>query len=198
MDDIRLHMGMSVTAALDTLKNLTLHGGNIAAGGGGVAPERHRDEYLAWVETAEVQLRSLFAARDVWHELYTERYWHLRELATDTPRPYPLVDMEARWKIERLDRLAERLRQSQQLFDLPADCVAVVPDTNVFAHYRRFNEIRWLDLAGVQTVRLIIPLLVLDELDELSYKSRSGGERSGSSSASPWQAPRRCTTGGLG
>src|SRR6266571_2222148 len=67
MDDIRLHMGMSVTAALDTLKNLTLHGGNIAAGGGGVAPERHRDEYLAWVETAEVQLRSLFGVELVPH-----------------------------------------------------------------------------------------------------------------------------------
>ena len=177
MEDVRLRLGITADSALDSLRSLRLQAGNVAAGGGGIAPERHRDEYLAWVETAEVQLRSLFAAPDVWRKLYTDRYWHLRELTSDTPRPYPLVDMEARWQVTRLERLAERLRQAQQFLELPAGSVAVVPDTNVFAHYRRFDEIRWPELAGAKQVRLVVPLLVLDELDKLSYKSRSGGER---------------------
>lgn len=113
----------------------------------------------------------------VWLALYSDRYWHLRDLTAETPRPSPLVDMEARWQVERLEAAAERLRQARHIFKLPTDSVAVMPDTNVFAHYRRFDEINWPQLADAPAVRLVIPLLVLDELDELSYKSRSGGER---------------------
>ncbi len=53
----------------------------------------------------------------------------------------------------------------------------IVPDTNALVHFRRFNEIPWNRLAGMSEARLVVCLLVLDELDELSYRDRSVGDR---------------------
>lgn len=50
----------------------------------------------------------------------------------------------------------------------------MVLDTNVLMHCRLFDEMPWHDVFGADQVRLIIPLAVLDELDQKAY---SGNKR---------------------
>jgi hypothetical protein len=178
LDSRQLSLGLGVTAtyAASTLRDLAVLARNLTSSSAS-GPEHHRDAYLSWVENAELQLRSLFASRWVWQDLYTDRYWHLRGIRQETPRPFPLVAMEASWQAERMNRLASRLEAEQQRYELPSDCLGIIVDTNVYVHYRRFDEVPWPQIAGVPTTRLLVPLLVLDELDELSYKSRATASR---------------------
>lgn len=55
--------------------------------------------------------------------------------------------------------------------------LAVLPDTNVFIHYQRYDQINWPEEVGSDAVRLVVPLLVLDQLDEKSYRSLPLGDR---------------------
>lgn len=174
-DEVLLRPGIQIGTALEALRTLITRANNVA---GGTGLGQLLNDYLTWVEDAETQLRSLFASDALWRELFSDRYWHLRELAVGRPiRPVPLIVNEARWQAARLDALAQQLVGTQQLFELPTDCMAIVPDANVFAHYRRYNEIDWPKLVAAPSARLIVPLLVIDQLDELSYKSREGGKR---------------------
>jgi hypothetical protein len=43
--------------------------------------------------------------------------------------------------------------------------IAIFPDTNLFLHYRRLDEIDWLDTTGADAVTLLIAPIVVRELD---------------------------------
>lgn len=173
-DEILLKRGTDVSYAAQSLTALITKGRNIAQGGGQFG--QLYNEYLMWVEEAEAVLRSLFRSSGLWRQLYSDRYWRIRQMDTGRPvRPMPLMTSEMTWHLDRLEAVAGHLREVHQNFQLPNGCAAIVPDTNVFAHYRRYDEIEWQELATSKSARLIIPLVVIDELDALSYRSREGG-----------------------
>lgn len=138
--------------------------------------ERVRDQYLAWVEQAETQLRSRFSP-DVWRELFTDRYWHIQRLDESSARPFPVVSNEAGYQADRLDTMATQLEEFHRRFSVGADCAFVIPDTNVLLHYRRFDEIMWPEIVDEAAVRLVVPLVVIDELDDLSFRSSPISDR---------------------
>jgi len=176
VNDVRLRSGVTVADAR-ALGELTTEADNLAHGTVGLHPTDQRDAYLTWAEKAESHLRHFFLATEPWGELLTVRHWELYQLTNGTPHAYSLIRNEATWQSERLRGLADRLRDAQQPFELPVGHVAIVPDTNVFAHYRMFDQIPWRELTRAASVRLVVALLVLDELDELSYLSRTAGQR---------------------
>jgi PIN domain len=173
--ELIVRTGVSVADTIAALRSLASSARNALAAGSDIVTVQY--EYLRWVEDAERQLRSRFASDDVWHALHTDRYWHIRELQTWSPRPYPVIELEASLQADRLEALADRLEQGQQRLQMAPGCVPVVADTNVFVHYRRYDELDWPRLVTARSVRLVVPLLVLDELDDLSYRSRDVGER---------------------
>ena len=177
VNDVRLRTGVTVADALRALGELTTEADNLAHGTLGIHPTDQRDAYLTWAEKAESHLRHFFVAMEPWGDLFSVRYWYLYQLTTGTPHAYSLIRTEATWQSERLRGLADRLRDAQQLFELPVGHVAIVPDTNVFAHYRMFDQIPWPELTKSASVRVVVALLVLDELDDLSYKARAAGQR---------------------
>jgi rRNA-processing protein FCF1 len=74
--------------------------------------------------------------------------------------------------------LEGRLGQAEQrligLQDLAARLGHIcVPDTNALLHYTRFDMIDWKDRLGAPAVRLVIPLAVVDELDNKKYARRA-------------------------
>lgn len=169
-EELLLRPGVSVNTVLVTLNDLTARVKNAVSrsGLGGLLTD-----YLTWVENAEFQLRGLFASPSVWQELYSERYWHLRDLAQGRAiRGVPLIANEGAWQGDRLQAIRDQLQEAQQLFDLPREYVAIVPDTDVFVEHKRYDQIDWPKLAGAKKVRLVVPLLVIDQLDDLSYKAR--------------------------
>lgn len=48
----------------------------------------------------------------------------------------------------------------------------MLPDTNVFLHRLRYDQIDWPGEAGGTSVRLVVAEIVVDELDDKSYKSK--------------------------
>jgi hypothetical protein len=61
-----------------------------AVAGGGISIETVRDQYLAWVENAEPQLRSRFSS-DILRTLLSDRYWHIQVIDGSTARPFPAI-----------------------------------------------------------------------------------------------------------
>lgn len=172
-----LRRGVMTDYALQVLRELVTDARNLASSGGR-QPESYRDDYLMWAEKAETQLSHLFVSRSVWSGLFTQRYWHLRGLTlADTPRPHRLISMEAEWQATRLEMIVGWITEVVKAFETSAGTATVAVDTNVFIHFRRYDEINWPKLAGTTDVRLVVPLLVVDQLEELSYKSRATSDR---------------------
>lgn len=175
--ELQLRAGIAVSVVIEGLKRLTTGAQNIVSGGGGRDPKQQAFTYLTWVEEVERALRHWFAVPLVWQELHTPRYEQIRSIDNRTARPGPLISMEAEAQAERLGDIVERLRHEQQAFELSTGQVAVMPDTNVFIHFQRYDQIDWLSEVGTDAVRLVVPLLVLDQLDEKSYRSIPLGDR---------------------
>jgi predicted ribonuclease YlaK len=98
-------------------------------------------------------------------------------LDENTARPYPLITLEAEFQGDRLRSLADDLRLALAQFELPKDGLAVVVDTNVFLHREFFKDSDWPRLVGAKEVRLVIPLVVVEELDAQAYKSQANATR---------------------
>lgn len=54
------------------------------------------------------------------------------------------------------------------------DEITIFPDTNGLLHYPPMKEIHWQELAGAKTVRLVLCMQVIHELDEKKGDSRLG------------------------
>jgi len=177
MERLRLQHGVSTATALSTLRDLIRLVQNVAGGGGGRSPRQYAAEYIMWVEQAELHLRTIFASEWVWRGLLSPRYEEIRRVDLGIPRPHPLIRNEALAQAARLEAIAERLGREIQAFELPEGYVAAVPDTNVFLHYRRYDEIDWPRFVGAGGVRLVVPLIVIEELDAKKYAGHPVAQR---------------------
>lgn len=127
-----------------------------------------QNSYLQLVETLEQALKSWFDDDDgAVAGLYGEHYKLIRDMTATTPRPAPLINDEAARQVSVLERLREAVRALAALRDREGQ-IAVL-DTNVLMHYQRFDEIPWAELLGVTQVRIILPICVIDELDNKKY-----------------------------
>lgn len=127
-----------------------------------------RGKYLDWADAAERQLRARFVDEAVVQGLYSERYWRIAE-GTVLDRHPQLIGSEIRVQVERLTALAEQLQNYLGLRNRPGAIVML--DTNVLLHYQCLDKVPWREVAGEGPVRLVIPLLVLEELDDKRYLS---------------------------
>jgi rRNA-processing protein FCF1 len=78
-----------------------------------------------------------------------------------------LIDAEIDAQVVRLNALVSSLRGYLPLRDRPGH-VAVL-DTNVLLHYQRIDQVDWGKVVKGSPVRLVVPHIVLDELDEKRY-----------------------------
>jgi rRNA-processing protein FCF1 len=121
-----------------------------------------------WTENVEAQLVHLTEDDDVRRMLQTDRYWHIRSLAPNDPRPVPLIDAEVTIQEEALAQLIGDLEhRARRLAAAPGD--AVVLDTNVLLHFQEPGKIPWSDLLRTAPVRVVVPLRVVEELDAKKY-----------------------------
>jgi hypothetical protein len=125
-------------------------------------------DYALWIAGAESTLRECFVDVPL-ERLFTERYWHL----TTGPvlRHYDMLRGEQRGLLDWLERVSESTSAMIRRFAEPVAPIAVL-DTNVLMHGKPLEEIDWCAKSGGNTVRLVIPLRVVDELDEKKYARR--------------------------
>ncbi|XVV12615.1 PIN domain-containing protein [Actinoplanes sp. CA-131856] len=161
-----LRRGQSMRHAIDVLQERIRQGENAS---NVVRMHQLLSHYVSWVRESEIQLRQVFADTEVVDKLFTPRHWHLRangvaeDLAIGPGVFHDEFDAQRRMLQEVVDNLSGFL----ELADRPGK--VCVLDTNTIMHWRPFNEVTWPQEIGVKQVRLMIPLLVLDELDEKTY-----------------------------
>lgn len=126
--------------------------------------------YMNWAEECERQLRNIFADPQIINGVYTDRYWHIAG-RTAPAREAALIMAEVRVQRERLQQLATTLEGYQRLGD--REGTLLVLDTNVLLHFQRIDKIRWREVYPADKIRIVLPLVVLDELDR---KRTAGGK----------------------
>lgn len=134
--------------------------------------------YLRWSNEALVRLSLMVRARDLNRLITTPRYWTLQAMDPS----FRLLSLAGFVDLEVTDRLREfEAARDRLLAELARwrnrPGRLVIADTNVFLHSERyFDEIRWDEIAGGQFgVHLIIPMLIIDELD--AAKRTAGGKK---------------------
>ncbi|MFI7212965.1 PIN domain-containing protein [Micromonospora maritima] len=147
------------------------------AGGLPADPVVAASSYLMWVERAERRLLAIYQNFAIPRHLHSDRYWRIRTLDVLTSRPMPLIVAEIEMQKRHLEELLAQLRHYISMLALPAEHWIIVLDTNVYVHGRLFHEVEWHREIGVRRASVVMPLVVLDELDRIKDRDPEFGRR---------------------
>lgn len=129
---------------------------------------------LAWHAMTERLLTNLLAPTDLHELLYSPRLWALRSMDITAPAAKEWAELEliARRTAlkdarEALHRAKVRWRQDESML--------IVPDTNLLLHHENtLLHIPWRQLVDARgDVRVVLPLMVVDELDNQKRNGKS-------------------------
>jgi rRNA-processing protein FCF1 len=154
--------GRALSEALRRLENLR---------GGGTTIE----QYLSWVTESEKSLRAVIGEPDLPVKLYSDRYWHIfgsPRIRADLVKAYEhnrwiqalYAEIEA--QVEGLQAAARQLHEIKDSATFAGS--VIVYDTNSLMHYEAPQDIHWSNIRQ-PPIRLVIPLVVVDELDRKRY-----------------------------
>jgi hypothetical protein len=131
-------------------------------GGGGQSPSIRRDAWLRWWSAADAQLRNLFTDGDLAASLAVSAD-KVRDVNLDA-LPFMVLNRESDVWDERLGQVIDALKALKPFIERPG--VIIVPDTSAFLEGEYFTDLDWQALAGTaEPVRLVVPVLVVEELD---------------------------------
>lgn len=132
--------------------------------------------YLDWVDNAHNQLHNLVEEADVAEGLTSQTYWEIYRLEYEAPGAWALLRREIRVQSDRLDRFRDRLVEPRDFAAHPGR--VVVPDTSALVQGVWFEDLDWVSALRLEpSVRLVVPILVVEELDGI--KDRDGFGRAG-------------------
>jgi PIN domain len=117
--------------------------------------------YVQAVSQVERLLRGSFVDVSL-DQLRTQRFWAINSL--ESVRLIEMVNDERDAQVTRLERVAAQIQRMQDR--VAGENSIAVLDTHVLLHYCLFDEINWPSVVGGKEVLLIVPLRVIDELDE--------------------------------
>jgi hypothetical protein len=138
------------------------------------------NSYLIWAEKAEQFLLATFESLAVPRALQSDRYWRIRSTDTITSRPMPLIKAEIQIQKTTLEAIRSQLNHYISLLTSPPDGSIIVLDTNVYVHGRLVHEVDWHSEFGLPRVTVVVPLVVLDELDRIKDRDLEYGKRAAS------------------
>lgn len=130
-----------------------------------------RRDYAAWVFTAESHLRALFTDPQTWAELRDATYWSICDKNHGHVRMSELVRVEVEYQASRLEHLTSRLQAFAAWLGASQGHITVL-DTHVLLHFQLPVQVKWAEVVGGSPVRLVVPLRVIEELDEKKYTAR--------------------------
>lgn len=130
-----------------------------------------RDQYLQLVERMESALARQVESTDLTRLLHTDRYWHIRDMTSETSRPYPLVNSEIESRIMAFNEAADDLEARVALWSAPENSHTAVLCTNVLLRIEPPWQVPWSQFLGHKYLRLVVPLRVIEELEKLKYSS---------------------------
>lgn len=165
---VRLLPGTDRHNVLATLRQLSNDVHNLGSLGG--THQELYNKYSSWVRDSVRMLRYMLSSADIERLLLTRRYWALQAMggAEVLIGMRYLIDTELEERQAALTEAADRLAEELGRWGGPGHLV--VADTSVYMdHEQKFEDLevdRILGLPG-ELVHLIVPIAVIDELDNL-------------------------------
>lgn len=173
-DSVSFRPGTKIDQVVDTLTRQAAEAGNGQSFSAGNSTTDQLNHYFRWAEAAEPQLANVLALPDARALVRTETYWVLRTASPDTVRLTTLINDEYQARQKALEQLAAELRKQCKRW---ADGAAplVVPDTNMFLDKdESIEQVDWAVPVGSSIdVRVVVPLVVIHELDRLKRQGNS-------------------------
>jgi rRNA-processing protein FCF1 len=178
---LRLYLkdGVQPAQAVEVLTSRILAANNLAGAvsPGGVGPgseaaylERRQADYLHWAEATEVQLGNVTHDADVLALPYSSAHQEIRQLTPSSPRAIPFIDSEIARQVRALEALRDDLELRLGRARATPGAIAVL-DTNVLLHHQLPDSVAWCEIVDEERVRVVIPLRVIEELDEKKYSA---------------------------
>jgi rRNA-processing protein FCF1 len=152
--------------AITRLQELTQAVHNVLSGAAGVPPLELRRSFLRWMSEAESFFRSSFASVEPSIEFDSPRLVALQGGRIAADQIYAVLQTESAQLIAQLEAAVAALTSPLPASTLGHDRTIIVLDTNTLLHYRNPDQINWQVLTGAPEVLLVVPLVVLDELDD--------------------------------
>jgi PIN domain len=129
-----------------------------------------KDECLRRIDYTYDRLREHFGDQ-VADVVDSRLYWEIHRLTSESQRPWDLFRRQAETQAAYLARLAEKLTAHKKFAAQPGHIV--VPDTLAFTHAHPFEQFNWpIELDLRPDVRLVVPILVVEELDKVKSFDR--------------------------
>jgi hypothetical protein len=148
-----------------TVEKLTYLSGRLGNCRAANSPKDKQDSWLRWWSEADGQLRNMFSNGEMAAGLYvsSERVRNVNMVAL----PNGVLNHEIDTWVERFEQMIGELEALKPFIERPGRIV--VPDTTVFIEGAYFTELDWQAAVGVDAgdlVRVVVPVLVIEELDE--------------------------------
>jgi len=150
---------------------------------GGITPEadaayleRRQADYLHWAEVTEGQLGNVTRDLEVLALPYTAAYYEIRGLTPSSPHAVAFIDAEVARQVRRLEDLRDDLQRRLDRAIAAPGAIAVL-DTNVLLHHQLPDSVAWREVVGAESVRVVVPLRVIEELDEKKHSTSEKARR---------------------
>ncbi|MFF2275756.1 PIN domain-containing protein [Agromyces sp. NPDC058126] len=124
-------------------------------------------QFIRWSESAERGLTTAYGNPTATSLVRTERFWRIREIDSRTQRPLQLIHLEIERLLDSFKDLLDELDRARRVVEVDESEALVILDTNVLVHGRPFDEVRWNDALNSKRVKILLPILIIDELDKL-------------------------------
>lgn len=168
---IFLQPNQSLASADHVLDQLMSTAENISNGLAGMAVRPASDAYVRWVEDAEERLRETFVNYGHFR-LHDDRHWRIREVDEASVRPIRMIDSQLREVLFKLAEVRAQLATYARMCGAESTALAIL-DSNIFHHYQDFTDIPWPTVLKAKQVQILVPLVVVDELDSQKYSASS-------------------------
>jgi rRNA-processing protein FCF1 len=137
------------------------------------------EAYVHWATASVASLRPWLSADDVDSLIRTPAYWSALSMPFGTGKGARLVNDEMTARRQQLERVIASIEEFNRRFHDVTPSTVVVPDTNVLLeHPQQLADTDWHQVLTehvrpLDNVRLVIPLLVIDELDNAKRVKRT-------------------------
>lgn len=146
------------------------------------SPRDPWEVYMEAVRVANHMVWQAFVEPDLTVSLKSDTYWNLfgtkaslsgrRTNGTLASELHHLIYREIHVQLDALKEAERQLESLKRLAERPG--VPVVYDTNMLLHWAQPGDVKWINILKVDNqeasrVRLVVPLIVIDELDRHKY-----------------------------
>lgn len=170
LPSIELRPNADPDGAIALLKELAVNCHGYAQPGRANTPAERRDAYVQWATLTEGRLRTILSTLDA--AVFFDGPRH-RDICSMTPgsQLLPMISAEIQTLSDRFGTLACELDSARKLFKGPSKWV--IPDTSFYIEDSdKIEDVDFHPLANtVGPVAVLIPMVIVDELDQLKRSS---------------------------